>query len=72
MQTYSNKDTPMSEETKLFSLRDQTEQVFELDEAVKSAQSGIGHSAEQVFEWIDTWATGDKRPLPSPDVFPRR
>jgi antitoxin ParD1/3/4 len=42
----------------------------EIDEAVLSAESGIGHSAEQVFAWMDDWAEGNKRPLPKPDVKP--
>jgi hypothetical protein len=42
----------------------------DLDEALKSAKSGIGHSSQQVFEWMDSWAAGDKPPLPSPDVDP--
>lgn len=53
-------------------VRDRAEYARELDEAVKSAESGIGHSAEQVFGWMDSWAAGDKRPLPSPDVYPNK
>lgn len=53
-------------------VRDHAEYARELDEAVKSAQSGVGHSAEQVFGWMDAWASGDKRPLPAPDVHPRK
>jgi antitoxin ParD1/3/4 len=43
----------------------------DLDAAVASAESGIGHSAEQVFEWMDDWAAGNKKPLPLPDVMPK-
>ena len=53
-------------------VRDRAEYARELDEAVKSAKSGVGHSAGQVFAWMDSWAAGDKRPLPSPDVFPQK
>ena len=42
----------------------------ELAEALKSAQSGVGHSREQVFAWMDSWAEGKKLPLPAPDIFP--
>jgi antitoxin ParD1/3/4 len=42
----------------------------DIKEAVLSAESGIGHSAEQVFAWMDDWAEGNKRPLPEPDVRP--
>lgn len=38
--------------------------------AVQSAQSEIGHSKEQVFNWLDDLAAGNKRPVPRPDVFP--
>ena len=44
--------------------------ISDLDEALNSAKSGIGHSSQQVFGWMDSWAAGDKRPLPSPDVDP--
>jgi predicted transcriptional regulator len=53
-------------------VRDRAEYARELDEAVKSAKSGIGHSAEQVFGWMDSWAAGNKHPLPAPDVFPQK
>jgi antitoxin ParD1/3/4 len=43
----------------------------DLDAAVASAESGIGHSAEQVFAWMDDWAAGDNKPLPLPDVMPK-
>ena len=44
--------------------------ISDLDEALKSAKSGIGHSSRQVFGWMDSWAKGDKRPLPAPDIDP--
>lgn len=53
-------------------VRDRAEYARELDEAVRSAKTGVGHSAEQVFGWMDSWAAGDKRPLPSPDVYPAK
>lgn len=53
-------------------VRDRAKYARELDEAVKSAESGIGHSAEQVFGWMDSWAAGDKHALPSPDVYPNK
>lgn len=42
----------------------------EIAEAVKSAESGIGHSKEQVFAWLDSWADGQKKPTPKPDIYP--
>ena len=51
-------------------VRDQGEFVREVQAAVKSAQSGIGHSKEQVFSWLDSLAGGKKLPIPAPDIFP--
>jgi hypothetical protein len=43
---------------------------YEIGMAVLSAKAGIGHSKEQVFEWLDAFANGEKRPIAPPDVFP--
>lgn len=51
-------------------VRDQGDFVREVQAAVKSAQSGIGHSKEQVFSWLDSLAEGKKLPIPAPDIFP--
>lgn len=51
-------------------VRDRADYARELDEAIKSARVGVGHSAEQVFEWMEAWRAGDKPPLPKPDVLP--
>jgi predicted transcriptional regulator len=40
----------------------------ELDEALESAKSGVGHSSEQIFSWMRTWGTPHEYPLPRPDV----
>ncbi len=53
-------------------VRDQSEFVREVQAAVKSAQSGVGHSQEQVFAWLDSWAEGKKLPIPAPDIFPAK
>jgi predicted transcriptional regulator len=53
-------------------VRDRAAYARELDEAVKSAQSGVGHSADQVFAWMDAWSAGDKQPLPPPDIIHRK
>lgn len=60
------------EEAVALYVRDRAVYARELDASVKSARSGVGHSAEQVFEWMDSWAAGDKRPLPAPDVIPQK
>lgn len=52
-------------------VRERAEYMREIDEALTSAKSGIGHSAEQVFDWIDRWADGEKHPLPMPDIQPK-
>lgn len=44
------------------------ESLQEIEDAIMSARNGAGHSAEQVFSWMDAWAAGDKRPLPVSDV----
>lgn len=43
---------------------------FEIGLAVLSAKSGIGHSKEQVFSWLDALAEGRKLPIPAPDILP--
>ena len=45
----------------------------EIDEAIALAESGVGHSSEQVFAWMDEWiASGQKPPLPKPDLRPKK
>ena len=53
-------------------LRDHAQFAHELDDALANAKSGIGHSADQVFRWMDDWAAGQKHPIPEPDVLPRK
>ncbi|WP_407049460.1 hypothetical protein [Methyloraptor flagellatus] len=44
----------------------------ELDEALRSIESGVGHSSEQVFDWLRSWGTADEKPSPQPDLGPKR
>jgi hypothetical protein len=44
----------------------------EVAEAIKSADNGTGHSKEQAFAWLDSWTSGNKLPLPSPDILPAK
>jgi len=44
----------------------------ELDEAVKSIESGVGHSSEQIFAWLNSWGTEAELPSPEPDIRPIR
>jgi predicted transcriptional regulator len=45
--------------------------INQLDEAVKSAESGIGHSGEQTFSWMETWGTENEIASPEPDIIPK-
>lgn len=47
------------------------DRLCDLDDALANAEAGLGHSQEQVFEWMDAWAAGDKKPIPTPDILPR-
>ena len=51
-------------------VRDRTAWMRDMDEAVKSAESGTGHSAEQIFDWMNSWGTDNELPSPSPDIKP--
>jgi predicted transcriptional regulator len=42
----------------------------ELEEALKSAESGIGHSSEQIFAWMKSWGAENELPSPDPDILP--
>lgn len=44
----------------------------EIAEAVASAETGIGHTRDQAFAWMDSWRDGGGRNLPEPDVTPTR
>lgn len=49
-------------------MRDHSRTIRELDEAVKSAESGTGHSADQIFGWMRSWGTDRELPSPAPDI----
>ena len=51
-------------------VREHSAYVEELEQALASTKSGIGHSGEQVFEWMHSWGQGDEKPAPTPDIFP--
>ncbi len=40
----------------------------DLDAAIVSAESGIGHSGDQIFSWMKSWGTPDELPSPAPDI----
>jgi predicted transcriptional regulator len=51
-------------------MKDRTAYLRDLNEAVADAESGYGHSAEQVFDWMNTWGTEDETSAPAPDIRP--
>ncbi len=51
-------------------VQSQTRYAQEIAEAVQSVRSGTGHSSEQVFVWMESWANGTKLPVPAPDILP--
>lgn len=44
--------------------------VVELNEAVADAQSGYGHSSDQIHTWMKSWGTENELPAPEPDITP--
>lgn len=51
-----------------FYVKDRAAYLLDIDEAVASAESGIGHSGEQIFEWMNSWGTDGELPSPQPDL----
>ena len=51
-------------------MRERMDYIRELDSAVESAESGIGHSGEQIFNWMKSWGTSAETQSPQPDVAP--
>ena len=53
-------------------MRDRTTYLEELEQAVTSAKSGVGHSGESIFTWMKSWGTAEELPSPRPDILPKR
>ena len=53
-------------------VQDSADYMRELDEAVISAASGVGHSGEQIFGWMRSWGTANELVLPEPDIHPAK
>jgi predicted transcriptional regulator len=51
-------------------VRDHAAYLGELDAAVASAESGVGHSGEQIFTWMRSWGSARELPAPEPDIIP--
>ena len=49
-------------------MRDRSEYIRELEMAVKSAESGVGHSSDQIFGWMKSWGTSAELSYPMPDI----
>ncbi len=53
-------------------IKDRALYIQELDAAVDSAETGIGHSGEQIFNWMRSWGSENELPSPSPDISPAK
>ncbi len=42
----------------------------ELDQALNSARSGVGHSSERIFTWMRSRGAAEESPAPEPDIRP--
>ena len=51
-------------------LKDRIQYLVELDEAVADAQSGYGHSSDQIHTWMKSWGTEKELSAPEPDITP--
>ena len=51
-------------------MRDRIAYLRELDAAVVEAESGMGHSSDQIFRWMNSWGADDELPPPFPDIHP--
>lgn len=51
-------------------VRDRADYLQRLDDAVASAESGVGHSGEQIFTWMKSWGTSNELSSPIPDIQP--
>ncbi len=41
-----------------------------IEEALADLETGYAHSGEQIFAWMDRWASGEYEPPPEPDIVP--
>jgi predicted transcriptional regulator len=52
-------------------VNDRMAYLADLETAVQTAESGPGHSGEQIFKWMRSWGQADELPSPKPDL-PKR
>ena len=53
-------------------MRGRADYIRDLDAAVKSAESGVGHSGAQIFGWMKSWGMQKEIASPAPDVRPAK
>lgn len=51
-------------------VKDRAAYLRDIDSAVQSAESGLGHSGEQIFGWMESWGTASEVSSPAPDIKP--
>ena len=51
-------------------LKDHIQYLDQLNDAVAEAESGYGHSSEQMHAWMKSWGTENELPVPTPDMTP--
>ncbi len=49
-------------------VNDRLAYVTDLDRAVASTETGIGHSGEQIFSWMRSWGQSNELLSPKPDL----
>ena len=53
-------------------VKDRAAYLRELDAAVLSAESGVGHSGESIFTWMRSWGSDNEIASPKPDMAPTK
>jgi predicted transcriptional regulator len=49
-------------------VKDRLAYVSDLDKAIASADTGVGHSGAQIFDWMQSWGQADELQSPKPDL----
>jgi predicted transcriptional regulator len=53
-------------------MKDRIQYLEELNEAVEDAQSGYGHSKDQIHAWMHSWGVEDEIASPTSDIAPHK
>ena len=51
-------------------VRERADYIRDLDAAMESLDSGVGHSSDQIFGWMRSWGKDDEQSSPKPDIAP--